>query len=255
MSSTLFSCTKFCTSNPLPPSEDPGIYGGVETGASLIGIIANVFTTGFEKLRSISHQTEHKSMCSQILEKPGQNLKSPICKIFFKRIAKERSHLNVIETFFTDSISDSNVDELKTKLITELLNKKLNTGPICIPIVMGHNDFLEAMHIAVLQIIDNNIYYYDSKAIASKYRKLKDGHTIRDLVEMCKQVLTDSKGKIEENSTIHQWDTYNCAAYVSHYIFQTLVMGKTHKELQDSSLPLDYIHQFRNAMAHDLDRK
>lgn len=257
MISSLSSCDAFCRFFPLIPSQDPGIFGHTGKGATLLGQLLNVATTGVDKIDGLFHQSARQGKFAQIIEKPGQNLFSNICKRFFHRIVKEKKELNLFDCFYTSehSVTDFTLRDLKRFLNDEIMEKEhdLNTGLFCIPIVVGRNALFEARHMVVIQIMKNTVYYYDSQGIASEQRKLQDGSTLRNFIEMIQEILTDGSGGIVENGTIHQWDIYNCAAYVSHYVFQTMILGKTHAELERAELPHSYIQQFRQAMAKDLD--
>lgn len=256
---SLVACKEFCSAHTLSPRTQPGILGTDGLGPSIVGRLVNFRNTGKEKFRAISHQSVHSSLKSQLLEKPGQNLFTGICKTFFQRIAKAHKNLILFHSFYTkqETISEFRLEDLQQQLETEIRARKneMQGGPIVIPIAMGRNHLLEATHIAIIKITDNNVYYYDSKGVPSKNRKIQEGHTIRDFIEVCQKLLTDGKGTIEENKSIHQWDCYNCGAYTSHYLFQTMIMNKTHSELENSEVSLDYILQFRKAMATDLDTR
>lgn len=250
---SLSTCTRFCSNVQLYPIEESDIYGERGKGPTLIGKLSKVSNTGLQKISSLFYKSDYTSQRSQVLDTPGAMLNTAICKRFFNRIVEIRKDLNFIHTFYKHDfrITDTTLDKLKEQLTQELVNNNIDsTGPICIPIVMIAQ-YLP--HIAVIEVIDNTVYYYDSQGIASNLRKLSDGRTLRDFIELCQEILTNGKGVIEENSPIHQWDTYNCGAYVSHYVFQTMVMGKTHKELINSEIPITYIERFRKAMAEDLD--
>lgn len=271
MPSTLDSCTKFCTATKLPAAVDPGLCGVKGKGPNFLGKLWNLSVTGGQKISALFHTTEFTGAGSTILDTPGMNLFSNICKRFFHRIAAEAKDVTLIDKLYDGdtSITPHSVAKLEEVLKTELAKAKYDKGPLCIPIVLTHkNPLMKVRHIAAVLIADNQVYYYDSKGIASRLRPLQETdaedekdnapggakkESIRDFLLMCQKNWTDGTGQIHENPTIHQWDTYNCGAYVSHYLFQRIIMKKSHAELVKADITNAFIHEFRHAMAADLE--
>ena len=127
MISSLSSCDAFCRFFPLIPSQDPGIFGHTGKGATLLGQLLNVATTGVDKIDGLFHQSARQGKFAQIIEKPGQNLFSNICKRFFHRIVKEKKELNLFDCFYTSehSVTDFTLRDLKRFLNDEIMEKDM----------------------------------------------------------------------------------------------------------------------------------
>lgn len=118
------------------------------------------------------------------------------------------------------------------------------SDPVCIPVVFANYGQWERKHIATILIKDNTVEYFDPKGDTSITKALaKEGETLRDMLEYCRDEFTDA-GKIIENEYPFQWDAHTCGLRSCDFMKRRLIdqepMGQ-----HPAQTPLDALNLFR----------
>lgn len=178
------------------------------------------------------------------IENPGLMLGSQILNNFFEGLKKQYP-FTLIHNFYIfegSSINDKSFDEVKEILDATLKSCDL---PLVIPVVLRGDNFFEISHIATIMIKDDKIGYFDPKGVVSSNQNLKDGKTLRDVLEYLNDTICLGEGTIFENPTTHQFDTNNCGVFACYYIYKVL-KGEPLNAFAKERIPLSDILEFRN---------
>jgi len=242
----------------------PTIFGSPGKGPSRLGQVRSVLNTIKTKLKNIFSGTPNVGDLSDLyiktavttLGSEGSQLNDIIFSTCFDIIQRKNSNVSFIRDFYQKkSIEDYSGEEI----IRILENNKDINQPICIPLSLGHNRFMERQHITTIVITNDGIQYYDSKGVTSDQYFLKPPPnpqaTLRTILDNCKTIFLENKGltnkSIEENTKIDQCDSHRCGLFVLFFIFSVLLKNKSIEDFKNVKISPSLIDKFRKDLIVD----
>jgi len=162
------------------------------------------------------------------LSTPGQMLDGELLDEILRKLATFKD-FQVINTFFIGA--QSFIDTVSFDEIISKLKEQANqlSKPICIPVCFQPKNYFSVPHITVILIHKGVIEFYDSQGYTSENKQLKDGKTLRDLLDkLAEHFKTHS---LEQNAKPHQPDSHSCGVMVARYVDKRLREGISCDEL------------------------
>lgn len=224
-------------------------------GPGMLGTFYSISMTVYQLARSLVREYEHEEINNPIektaqkrVALPGRMLcGSNVCR--FIEIINKDYPINTIHNFYLKGGSGINtytLQEIK-KIIDNNASAFDNPNlPICMPIVFQGHTWWERNHMASIIIKDGCVEFCDPKGIPSKKRKLKDEeHSLRDVLEYCREKFTDGEGEITEDPITKQFNIHGCGLFALRHILSRIVEGVPMGTLEIGSPEIYHIEDFR----------
>ena len=213
----------------IPPIGQGWFANGNGTGPTITGYIYSELSTEWNLLNGTYKNwsgTDRKIEKSNLgpiayrLENPGMMLNDIIVNQFLDAL-NDKFKFNVIHDFYlggTKPIKEMTLDDIQKTINSALKRIKNLTLPLVIPICLTAEKWWSRNHLIAIIVKDGEVEYFDPKGVFSKYQKLKDENSLRNVLEYLCNEVSEKKGCIYENQITHQFDNNNCGVYCCHYI-------------------------------------
>jgi hypothetical protein len=225
------------------------------SGATVTGRVYNVAITSLQCFKgywSPSHLEQSPDPMDHVIQK---RLQSPSAQLggydiykFIEGVSK-KTPVHQCECFYFQhgmSILNYTLVEIQETISNIANNFDVNT-PICIPVNFGGHGYLERNHIVSIIIWNNVVDYYDSQGVFSKYKILKDGNSLRAVLEFLRDKFT-FEGNIVENPYEHQNDIHNCGVFVCYRIYSIIIEENVIGNIEQAGPSLQKIQDFRKVI-------